>query len=114
MRASRFGNFSGSYQFLQSDVRSTTRPVTSLHNATWNWSKSITKTTTLSAGGNGAHTGADQFSQENTTLPVPSLQVDQSRVGVNTAVTQILGKLNLSVNGSRTWFRNRISKNQNN
>ena len=118
IRPTRFGAFNVSYQFLQSDVRSVVRPAISLQTGMWSWSKSITRTTVLSLGGNLART----FSEDSRTTAADSSELpvilipstDQTRIGITTTATQSLGQLMLTVGGSRNWSRDEINPGQNN
>ena len=104
------GIFTLTYNFLQSDVRRSDRPVTSMHNVAWNWSKSVTPTTEIAIGGLDTQTETGAFSPPP---PAVTLKVDRSRVGFNTSVTQRIHAMTFVVTGSREWSRDHVTDKQN-
>lgn len=113
-RDTRAGNFTGTYQLLQSDFRYAERAHLVLHNAGLNWAKTIGQTTTVALGVSQARTLTT-----NRGNPALTGEADQSRFGVNASVNQMintskLGSINLGLTGARNWFRDRINQNANN
>jgi len=113
-RDTRAGNFSGTYQLLQSDFRYAGRAHLVLHNVGLNWSKMLTKTTTVTFGTSEARTLTT-----NRGVPDITGEAEQRRFGVNASVNQTintekLGALTLALTGSRNWFRDGVNKNVNN
>ncbi len=113
-RDTKAGNFSGTYQLLQSDFRYSTRAHLVLHNIGLNWSKMITKSTSVTLGTSEART-------LTTNQGVPSItgETEQRRFGVNASVNQTIntekyGAITLGLTGSRNWFRDNVNKNVNN
>lgn len=104
------GNFTLGYNFAQSDVRRRDRPGQSMHNVTWNWSKSVTATTEITFGGLDTHTRSGKFPSSP---PSVALEVDQSQIRFNTSVTQRAGAMTFVVTGSREWSRDQVLDKQN-
>lgn len=104
------GNFTLTYNFAQSDVRRSDRPASSMHNVTWNWSKSVTAATQITIGGLDTHTQQGKFSSS---APSVALEVDKSQIGFNTSVTQRIGAMTLAVTGKREWSRDEVTDKQN-
>jgi hypothetical protein len=113
-RDTKAGNFSGTYQLLESDFHYDNRAHLALHNMGLTWSKMITKTTTVSLGTSEARTLTT-----NNGVPNIAGETEQRRFGVNASVNQTintekLGSLTLALTGSRNWFRDNVNKNVNN
>lgn len=121
-RDTRYGMFSGQYQYLQSDFRYDDRAHVGLNNVNLNWTKQLTQTTVknstfstmLSFGTNFART-----TTSNREKPGIIGLADQGRDGINvnlteTIQTQQLGTLSLTVGGSRNWFRDTVNERANN
>jgi hypothetical protein len=109
-RPTSIGNFTLTYNFLQSDVRRRDRPGQSMHNVVWSWSKSVTATTEITIGGLDTHTQTGKFSSAS---PSVALEVDKSQIGFNTSVTQRIGAMTLAVTGKREWSRDQVTDKQN-
>lgn len=115
-RPTPIGTLSGSYQFLQSDVRSDERPQLSLHNLRGSWTRSLTATTVLSVGANEMRTFTGELPPATLLLPPDqqrALQSDQRRLGFNASITQSVGSVTLSLGGTRDWFHDRLEEARN-
>jgi len=113
-RDTKVGNFSGTYQLLQSDFRYSNRAHLVLHNIGLNWSKMITKSTSVTLGTSEARTLTT-----NQGVPGITGETEQRRFGVNASVNQTIttekyGAITLGLTGSRNWFRDNVNKNVNN
>lgn len=116
-RDTLYGNFSGTYQLLQSDFRYSDRSHLVLHNVGLNWAKTFGQTTSVTFGVSEARTLTTNRSGQG--LPNLPGEAAQRRFGVNGSVNQTistekLGSLNLGITGSRNWFRDRVNQNANN
>ncbi len=115
-RPTPIGTLSGSYQFLQSDVRSDERPQLSLHNLRGSWTRSLSSTTVLTVGGNEMRTFTGELPPATLLLSPDqqrALQSDQRRLGFNASLTQSVGTVTLSVGGTRDWFHDRLEETRN-
>jgi hypothetical protein len=113
-RDTLYGNFSGSYQYLQSDSRYDERAHLALNSVNLNWAKTIAQKTTVSFGANEAVTKTTNRGTPNITG-----EADQRRFGLNAGVTQMIntpkiGSLTLGLTGSRNWFRDGVNQHANN
>jgi hypothetical protein len=110
----RAGVFSISYQLLQSDVHSKERRPVTLNNLTWNWSRNVTDSTSLTFGGNFSHTGSSDRPQPAENPDQPTFKLDHSRFALNSSVRQTFGRFSLTVGGSRNWFVDKNNSRLNN
>ncbi|MFN0121730.1 MAG: hypothetical protein ACKV2V_14650 [Blastocatellia bacterium] len=113
-RDTKIGGFSATYQYLRNDYRLDDRAHLSLHNLNLNWTKSLTKTTTLSIGGNETRTMTANRRDPRLVERLIDGLADQRRVGFTTAVTQMIRTMSITVSGSRNWFRDRVNDRANN
>jgi hypothetical protein len=112
----RIGTFTLGYSFLQSNINDLNLPEQLLHNFTETWSKPLNPTTVISL-------NSHQTLTLTGTVPAAvllllpdqqkQLEPDQRDVGANLSVTHQVGKVALSLGGSRDWFRNNSLTGQN-
>ncbi len=113
-RDTKAGNFSTTYQLLESDFRYADRAHLALHNVGLNWTKMFGQATTVTLGTSEAHTLTT-----NRGIPELKGEANQNRFGVtgtvnHTITSETRGSLTLGLTGARNWFRDRINANANN
>lgn len=110
------GMFTLGYSFLESNINDAMIPEQLLHNITESWSKNITPKTIVALSSHQTLTLTGTIPSAVLALP-PDQQLlvepDQRDYGANLTVTRQVGKVSLSLGGSRDWFRNNNIAGQN-
>lgn len=110
-RPTVLGTFSIAYKYLQSDIHRADRPRLTLHDLGWQWSKNLTSTTVIGAGGRQARTFTGELPPAVLLLsPAEQLAVrtDTRDLGGQVFITHTVGQVTLGASGSRNWLRNRL------
>ena len=112
----RIGTFTLGYSFLESNINDVNLPEQLLHSLTQVWSKPLNQTTAISLNAHETLTLTGTIPAAVLLLPPDQqkwLEPDQRDVGANLSVTHQVGKISLSLGGSRDWFRNNSLTGQN-
>ncbi len=112
----RIGTFTLGYSFLQSNINDLNLPEQYLHTLTQMWSKPLNPTTVVSLNAHETLVGTGTIPAAVLLLPPDqqkSIEPDQRDVGANLSVTHQVGKVSLSLGGSRDWFSNSSLSGQN-
>jgi hypothetical protein len=110
------GTFTAGYQFLQSQVHSSSSPSISLNNLALGWSKNLTPTATLQIGRREVRTDSGDLPSSVLALTPEqqlALRADLRDTGLNASISQRVGTVTLTLGGTRDWLRNRLLSQQN-
>ncbi|HTS12729.1 MAG TPA: IPT/TIG domain-containing protein [Candidatus Limnocylindrales bacterium] len=105
------GNFSFSEQYLQSNYHDADFPEQEMNSLTEGWSKNLNPKTMLSFTSHQTLTDTGTIPTDVKALPPDeqlALEADQQDFGGNLSLTRQVGKVMLSLGGSRDWFRNNL------
>lgn len=114
--ATLIGTFTLGYSFLESNMSDPQIPEQLLHNLTESWSKNITPKTIIALSSHQTLTLTGNVPAAVLALPPDQqllVEADERDYGANLTVTRQVGKVSLSLGGSRDWFRNNDVAGQN-
>jgi hypothetical protein len=101
------GTFTAGYQFLQSQVHSSSSPSISLNNLALGWSKNLTPTATLQIGRREVRTDSGDLPSSVLALTPEqqlALRADLRDTGLNASISQRVGTVTLTLGGTRDWL----------
>ncbi|HUJ32185.1 MAG TPA: IPT/TIG domain-containing protein [Candidatus Acidoferrum sp.] len=105
------GTFSLSDQFVESNYHDANFPEQEMNAITESWSKNLNPKTMLSFTSHQTLTTTGNVPANVKALPLDeqlALEADQQDFGANLSLTRQVGKVMLSLGGSRDWFRNNL------
>lgn len=103
------GTFTLGYSFLESDVFNAQIPEAEMHAVTEAWAKPLTPTTVLTFNAHETLTVTGNVPAAVQSLPLAQqllLEADQRDYGANVGMTRQIGKVSLTLQGARDWYRN--------